>query len=106
MLDFSDFNGRQCFSGSAGVIIVQPSKTVEGHAYSQLARRGVSVEEVIEAMQTSSWQLAELGQPECCKDYAYGCEWNGRFYETKQVHPIFVEETDEIVVVTVYSYYF
>jgi len=81
MLDFSDFNGRQCFSGSAGVIIVQPSKTVEGHAYSQLARRGVSVEEVIEAMQTSSWQLAELGQPECCKDYAYG--WNGTVDSTR-----------------------
>jgi hypothetical protein len=79
---------------------------LSGHAYSQLARRGVSEEEVIEAIQTSSWELAELGRLECRKDYPYGREWNGRFYETKQVRPIFVEETDEIVVVTVYSYYF
>ena len=43
---------------------------------------------------------------ECRKDFPYEREWNGKFYKTKQVRPIFVEETDEIVVVTVYSYYF
>jgi len=32
-------------------------------------------------------------------------EWNRKVYETKQVQPIFVEEVDEIVVVTVYVYY-
>jgi hypothetical protein len=79
---------------------------LSGHAYSQLARRGVSEEELIEAIQTSPWQLAELGRLECRKDYPYGREWNGRLYETEQVRPIFVEETEEIVVVTVYSYYF
>jgi hypothetical protein len=40
------------------------------------------------------------------KDFTYGQEWNGKFYTTKQVRPIFVEEDDEIVVVTVYVYYF
>lgn len=29
--------------------------------------------------------------------------WNGRFYTTKQVRPIFADEPGEIVVVTVYS---
>ena len=32
--------------------------------------------------------------------------WNGTHYTTKQVRPIFVDEPDEIVVVTVYVYYF
>jgi len=32
--------------------------------------------------------------------------WNGVRYGTKQVRPIFVEESDEIVVVTVYVYSF
>jgi hypothetical protein len=31
--------------------------------------------------------------------------WNGRSYTAKQVHPIFVDEAHEIVVVTVYVYY-
>jgi hypothetical protein len=79
---------------------------LSGHAYSQLARRGVSEEEVIEAIRTSSWQPAELGRLECRRDFPYGREWNGKFYRTKQVRPVFVEEADEIVIVTVYSYYF
>jgi hypothetical protein len=40
------------------------------------------------------------------KDFAYGQDWNGRFYTTKQVRPILVDEAHEIVVVTVYVYYF
>lgn len=51
-------------------------------------------------------QAAELGRLECRRDFPYGRDWNGKFYDTKQVCPIFVEEADEIVVVTVYSYYF
>jgi hypothetical protein len=79
---------------------------LSGHARGQLARRGISEDEVIEAIRTSSWQPAELGRLECRKDFPCQREWNGKFYKTKQVRPIFVEETDEIVVVTVYSYYF
>jgi len=79
---------------------------LSGHASGQLARRGVSEDEVIEVIRTSSRQPAELGRLECHKDFPYGREWNGKFYKTKRVRPIFVEEADEIVVVTVYSYYF
>jgi hypothetical protein len=32
--------------------------------------------------------------------------WNGTFYATKRVRPIFVEDRAEIVVVTVYTYFF
>ncbi len=79
---------------------------LSGHARGQSARRGVSEDEVIEAIRTSSWQPAELGRLECRKDFPYGREWNKKFYKTKQVRPIFVEEADTIVVVTVYAYYF
>jgi hypothetical protein len=41
-----------------------------------------------------------LGRLECRKDFAYGQDWNGRLYTTKQVRPIFVDEAHEIVVVT------
>ena len=39
-------------------------------------------------------------------DIPFGGDWNGKHYETRQVRPIFVEEATEIVVVTVYVYYF
>ena len=49
---------------------------------------------------------AELGRLECRKDYPFHAVWNGVRYGTKQVRPIFVDESEEIVVVTVYVYYF
>ena len=52
---------------------------LSGHAHTQLARRGVSEDEVVETIRTSSWQPAELGRLECRKDFPYGREWNGKF---------------------------
>ena len=79
---------------------------LSGHARDQLAFRGGTTQEVVEAIQTESWQAAELGRSECQKDFAFNAIWNKRFYTTKRVRPIFVEEPDEIVVVTVYVYDF
>jgi len=76
------------------------------HARENMHYRGATEQEVIEAIQTALWTPAELGRLECRKDFTYGQEWNGRFYATKQVRPIFMEEANEIVVVTVYAYYF
>ena len=36
----------------------------------------------------------------------YSDDWNGKFYATKRVRPIFVDEPEEIVVITVYTYFF
>ena len=69
-------------------------------------KRGFTLAEVEETIRTSSWRTAELGRLDCRKDFAYGKEWNGRIYATKQVRPVFVEEASEIVVITVYTYYF
>lgn len=68
--------------------------------------RGATEQEVMETIKTAPWSLAERGRWECRKDFAYGRDWNGKHYATKQVRPIFAEEADEIVVVTVYVYYF
>jgi cyclophilin family peptidyl-prolyl cis-trans isomerase len=43
---------------------------------------------------------------ECRKNFPFNQEWNGRAYLFKQVRPIFVEDENEIVVVTVYVYYY
>lgn len=85
----------------------EPQKPIHlsGHARLQLAFRGATEKEVVEAIQTEQWRPAELGRLECRKSYPFNAEWNGKHYKTRQVRPIFVDEADEIVVVTVYVYY-
>jgi len=78
---------------------------LSGHALSQLSFRGVTEEEIKEAIRSAPWSPAESGRLECRKNFPYGKKWNKKFYETKQVRPIFVQEENEIVVITVYSYY-
>ncbi len=79
---------------------------LSGHARQQLVRRGATEEEIVRAIRSAAWQPAELGKLECRMNFPYGKEWNGKLYATKQVRPIFVEEEDEIVVITVYTYFF
>ncbi len=79
---------------------------ISGHARQQLGFRGTTEAEVVETIRTTPWTAAESGRLECRKEYRFGGMWNARRYATKQVRPIFVEESDEIVVVTVYVYYF
>jgi hypothetical protein len=78
---------------------------ISGYARDQLTFRGGSKEEVIEAIRTEPWRPADLGRLECHKDFVFNACWNRKCYVTKRVRPIFVEESDEIVVVTVYVYY-
>ena len=86
-------------------IAIKPIRLSE-HAQRQLRSRGTTIEEVVEAIRTQPWQPAELGKLECRKDFVYNVTWNQRQYATKQVLPVFVDEPGEIVVVTVYVYYF
>ena len=76
------------------------------HAREQLRRRGGTEQEVAEAIRSASWEPASWSRFECRRDFPYDGEWNGRLYETKQVRPIFVDEPTEIVVITVYAYFF
>lgn len=79
---------------------------LSGHARLQLPFRGATEDEVIGTIRSAPWSPAELGRLECSKDFPFGKEWNKKVYATKRVRPIFVEEATEIVVVTVYTYYF
>ncbi|OGL40096.1 MAG: hypothetical protein A2043_02635 [Candidatus Schekmanbacteria bacterium GWA2_38_9] len=76
------------------------------HAKEQLFFRGTTEEEVIETIQTSEWQPAELGRLESRKNFPFENEWNKKYYKIKQVRPIFIEEEKEIVIITVYTYFF
>ncbi len=72
----------------------------------QLRFRGTNEAEVAEAIRTAKWGPAELGRLDCRMDFLFDAVWNGVHYGRKQVRPIFVDEPDEIVVVTVYVYYY
>lgn len=76
------------------------------HAQGYLARRGFTEAEVEDTIRTSRWQSARSGRMEAYKDFPYNDLWNGTFYATKRVRPVFVEQPVEIVVVTVYTYFF
>ena len=76
------------------------------HALGYTVKRGFTPAEVEDAIRTCKWGAAELGRLDCRKDFPYGREWNGKIYATRQVRPVFVEEAKEIVVITVYTYYF
>ena len=79
---------------------------LSAHAKETSAFRGTTEAEVAATIRSSPWADARDGRLECRKDFPFGRDWNGTMYQMKQVRPIFVEEEGEIVVVTVYVYYF
>ncbi len=79
---------------------------LSGHAKQQIRYRGTSEIDVIQTIRSSNWTDAERGRFECRMNFSFYREWNGTFYEAQQIRPIFVEEENEIIVVTVYVYYF
>jgi hypothetical protein len=85
----------------------EPGKPIRlsAHAKGYILRRGFNVTEVEESIRTAAWRPAEHGRLECYKDFPFGKDWNGRLYATKRVRPVFVDDPNEIVVVTVYTYY-
>jgi hypothetical protein len=76
------------------------------HAREQCAERGASETEVREAIERGVPEPAKLGRFLSRLNFQYGAKWQGRFYSTKQVAPVAIEEENEIVVITVYTFYF
>ena len=76
------------------------------HALDQLVDRGTNRKEVEEAICRGESIPAKKGRLGFRKNFPYSAMWRGRYYETKQVMPIVVEESQCLVVVTVYVFYF
>jgi hypothetical protein len=76
------------------------------HALESMKKRGTTEAEVIQAVNVDSWKPAKSDRFECVKDFTYNNHWNGKCYNTKQVMPIFKNEEDYIVIITVYVFYF
>ncbi|MGH9434336.1 MAG: DUF4258 domain-containing protein [Terriglobia bacterium] len=76
------------------------------HALEQCTERGASEAEVREAIDRGVREPAKQGRFMWRLNLQYGAPWQDRFYAIKQVAPVVVEEQSEIVVVTVYTFYF
>jgi hypothetical protein len=75
------------------------------HAKEQCIARGALEQEVIESIQNGEWKESKRERLECKMSFRFDGFWSGNYYTNKDVRPIFVEELNEIVVITVYTYY-
>lgn len=76
------------------------------HALDQLADRGASREEVIQAITEGEKQTAKQGRLSFKKNFSFEKMWKGRYYSSKQVMPIVAEEECGYIVVTVYVFFY
>jgi len=76
------------------------------HAQEQALERGTTRSEVEKAIRKGSRELATRGREMCRYNFLFNRKWQGRHYPVKQVAPIIKEESNEIVVITVYTFYF
>jgi len=78
--------------------------TFSQHARVQMAERGASDDEVIQAIRTGEEAPAKRGRLAYRKNFQFDRVWGGRRYAIKQVLAIVAESPDELVVVTVYTF--
>lgn len=76
------------------------------HALDQMADRGAGREEVELAIHDGELMPARGRRLSYRKNFPFNQQWKGKPYSVKQVMPVVVEESDKIVVVTVYVFYF
>ena len=76
------------------------------HAREQAAEQGVTEAEVEEAVRKGSREPTTLGREMCRYNLRFNRKWQGKHYLIKQVAPVIKEGANEIVVITVYTFYF
>ncbi|MBI4723089.1 MAG: DUF4258 domain-containing protein [Candidatus Stahlbacteria bacterium] len=75
------------------------------HSLMQMQNRKADKEEVENVIRKSLWKFAEKGRFTASLSFPFNTEHFGRYYKTKEVVPIFIEEKDRIVVITVYTFF-
>lgn len=79
---------------------------ISPHARGQMGLRGATGAEVEITISQGERLPARRGRTAFRKNFPFRSDWKGRYYETKQIMPIVVEEDDTVTVVTVYVFYF
>ncbi len=80
---------------------------LSNHAQMQMNLRGASEKEVETAINSGKWESAKSGKFQTKYNFNFNnmALTNQKFYKHKTVEPIFADEKDEIVVITVKVYY-
>ncbi len=76
------------------------------HAKEQAIERGTNVAEIVDTIITGNRQLAKNGKYKYQATFQYNDDWQGKFYSLKKVVPIVAETDTELVVITLYTFYF
>lgn len=76
------------------------------HAEEQCRERGATEQEVHAAVEKGTREFAKHGRELRRFNFAFNQAWQGTHYAIKQVAPVVKEEQDEIVVITVYTFFF
>ena len=76
------------------------------HAREQCLERGAAEAEVVESIRKGTREPAKQDRELCRFNFSFGKTWQKKLYAIKQVAPVIKEEANEIVVITVYTFYF
>ncbi|MBV5310540.1 DUF4258 domain-containing protein [Chromatium okenii] len=76
------------------------------HAQEQCLERGATATEVIQAIREGGREPAKNDRMLCRFNCPFNGLWQGKHYAIKQVAPVIKEEHNEIVVITVYTFFF
>jgi len=76
------------------------------HAIQRMEERGASEAEVQASIENGMVYPAEFGRWKCSLTFPFGSYWRGRFFKKKLIEAYWVEEGEDIIVVTVVVKYF
>ena len=83
-----------------------PAVEISPHAMEQMRERGATESEVNAAVQNGEIEPARKGRKMYRKNFQFNGTWRGQQYRIKQVAPDVEAESDKLVVVTVFVFYF
>ena len=76
------------------------------HVREQAIERGTNEAEIIDTIIRGNRQPAKNGRFKYEATFQYNSNWQGKSYSLKKVVPIVAETDAELVVITVYTFYF
>jgi hypothetical protein len=76
------------------------------HARQQAIERGTNEAEIIDTIITGNRQPAKNSRFKYEATFQYNSDWQSKPYSLKKVVPIVAETDAELVVITVYTFYF
>ncbi|MGL5874248.1 MAG: DUF4258 domain-containing protein [Xenococcaceae cyanobacterium] len=76
------------------------------HAREQCFERGTNEAEVIESIRRGTRKPAKANRYRYQTNFQYNATWQGKFYSIKRVAPIVTETDTELIVITVYTFFF